>query len=77
MAQLARLAEKHFSTDSGKRAFGGDGTHRQRSLDGKDGEQERRRGEKAVDGGCRDADTAVASDSMVASDRDCQGGRMR
>jgi hypothetical protein len=59
----------HSGTDIGKRAFGGDDTHRQHGWGGKDGEQERQRGEKAADASCLDTDTAAASNSTTASDR--------
>jgi hypothetical protein len=78
---VARPAEAHRTRGRGalrhgqrQEAFGGDDTHRQRDWDGKDEEQERRRGMKAADVGCRDTDTAAASDSTVASDRGCRGG---
>jgi hypothetical protein len=46
-ASHPRPAE-HSGTDNDKGTFGGDGTHRQRGWDGKDGEPGRRRGEKAA-----------------------------
>jgi hypothetical protein len=79
--RVARPVEAHRTRGRGalwhrqrQEAFGGDGTHWQRGWDGKDGEQERRRGMKAADVGCRDTDTAAASDSTVASDRGYRGG---
>jgi hypothetical protein len=63
------MAAAHSDTDSGRRAFSGNGTHRQRGSDGKDEEQERRRGEKVADASYWDMDTAAASNSMAASHR--------
>jgi hypothetical protein len=67
--RTAPVATAHSGTDSSKRAFGSDGTHRQRGWDGKNGEQERQRGEKAADVGCQDADMGAASNSTTASHR--------
>jgi hypothetical protein len=49
LRRIAPAAAAHSGMDSGKRAFGGDGTRRQHGWDGMDGDPERRRGEKATD----------------------------